>query len=129
VCSCCGGADSLPKNAILFCDAPGCNLAVHQVSATRRPGNEPLSLARLARRVCACGCARTRSAARGHRRSRPHSLPSPRPRPRPRPRPPNPSRSCADSPGLLLHPGRACRRVALRALLRRWRPQHRGRGR
>lgn len=30
VCTLCGGADSFPKNAILFCDKPGCNLAVHQ---------------------------------------------------------------------------------------------------
>lgn len=30
VCTCCGGGDSFLKNAILFCDKPGCNLAVHQ---------------------------------------------------------------------------------------------------
>jgi hypothetical protein len=30
VCSCCGGGDSFVKNFILFCERPGCNLAVHQ---------------------------------------------------------------------------------------------------
>jgi hypothetical protein len=30
VCSCCGGGDSFVKNLILFCERPGCNLAVHQ---------------------------------------------------------------------------------------------------
>lgn len=31
VCSCCGGGDSFVKNLILFCERPGCNLAVHQL--------------------------------------------------------------------------------------------------